>query len=59
MSCNLRRMIGDYTKTLNSTAGGYAGLRKLDANVREPHPIGTLLMQKLGRREGLVTLGHA
>jgi iron(III) transport system substrate-binding protein len=35
---------------------GYEWLRKLDANVHEYTADGTLLMQKLVRREGLITL---
>ena len=45
-----------FYKDTNSPEGGYAWLRKLDANVHEYTPDGTLLMQKLARREGLVTL---
>lgn len=49
-------MIWRFYKDSNSTAGGYDWLRKLDANVHEYTADGTLLMQKLARREGLVTL---
>ncbi len=35
---------------------GYEWLRKLDANVHEYTADGTLLMQKLARREGTITL---
>lgn len=44
-----------YDKT-NSPAGGYDWLRRLDANVHEYTADGTLLLQKLARREGLVSL---
>lgn len=40
----------------NSAEQGYEWLRRLDANVKEYTADGTLLMQKLGRREGLITL---
>jgi iron(III) transport system substrate-binding protein len=40
----------------NSPAGGYDWLRKLDANVHEYTADGTLLMQKMARREGLISL---
>jgi iron(III) transport system substrate-binding protein len=43
-------------KQTNSTDQGYDWLRRLDANVKEYTADGTLLMQKLGRREGLITL---
>jgi iron(III) transport system substrate-binding protein len=49
-------MIWRFYKDTNSTDGGYDWLRKLDANVHEYTADGTLLMQKLARREGLVTL---
>ncbi|HEY0005480.1 MAG TPA: extracellular solute-binding protein [Pyrinomonadaceae bacterium] len=44
-----------YAET-NSPAGGYDWLRRLDANVHEYTADGTILMQKLARREGLVSL---
>ena len=40
----------------NSPTGGYDWLRRLDANVHEYTADGTLLMQKLARREGLISL---
>jgi iron(III) transport system substrate-binding protein len=49
-------MIWRFYQTTNSTDGGFDWLRKLDANVHEYTADGTLLMQKLARREGLVTL---
>lgn len=49
-------MIWRFYKDTNSTNGGYDWLRKLDANVHEYTADGTLLMQKLARREGLITL---
>jgi len=49
-------MILRFYKDTGSPAGGYDWLRKLDANVHEYTADGTLLMQKLGRREGLITL---
>jgi iron(III) transport system substrate-binding protein len=49
-------MIWRFYKETNSPAGGYDWLRRLDANVHEYTADGTLLMQKLARREGLVSL---
>jgi iron(III) transport system substrate-binding protein len=49
-------MIWRFYKDTRSTDKGYEWLRKLDANVHEYTADGTLLMQKLGRREGLITL---
>ena len=49
-------MIWRSYKDTGSTDKGYDWLRKLDANVHEYTADGTLLMQKLGRREGLITL---
>ncbi len=49
-------MILRYYKDSNSPAGGYDWLRRLDANVHEYTADGTLLMQKLARREGLISL---
>lgn len=49
-------MIWRFYKETNSTAGGYDWLRKLDANVHEYTADGTLLMQKLARGEGAITL---
>jgi iron(III) transport system substrate-binding protein len=49
-------MILRFYKDTNSPEGGYDWLRKLDANVHEYTADGTLLMQKLARREGLITL---
>jgi iron(III) transport system substrate-binding protein len=43
-------------KDTNSPSGGYDWLRRLDANVHEYTADGTLLLQKLARREGLVSL---
>jgi iron(III) transport system substrate-binding protein len=49
-------MIWRFYRESNSTAGGYDWLRRLDANVHEYTADGTLLMQKLARREGLISL---
>jgi iron(III) transport system substrate-binding protein len=49
-------MIWRFYKGTNSPAGGYDWLRKLDANVHEYTADGTLLMQKLARGEGAITL---
>ena len=49
-------MIFRFYKQTNSTEQGFDWLRRLDANVKEYTADGTLLMQKLGRREGLITL---
>lgn len=45
----------DYKDT-NSPERGYEWLRRLDANVHEYTADGTLLMQKLARQEGLISL---
>ena len=49
-------MIWRFYKDTGKTDGGYDWLRKLDANVHEYTTDGTLLMQKLARREGLISL---
>jgi iron(III) transport system substrate-binding protein len=49
-------MIGRFYKDTGTPDKGYDWLRKLDANVHEYTADGTLLMQKLARREGLITL---
>jgi iron(III) transport system substrate-binding protein len=49
-------MIWRFYKDTGSPEKGYDWLRKLDANVHEYTADGTLLMQKLARREGLVSL---
>jgi iron(III) transport system substrate-binding protein len=49
-------MIWRFYKDTGSTEKGFEWLRRLDANVHEYTADGTLLMQKLARREGLVTL---
>lgn len=49
-------MIFRFYRQSNSTEQGYDWLRRLDANVHEYTADGTLLMQKLARREGVVTL---
>jgi iron(III) transport system substrate-binding protein len=49
-------MIWRYQKETGSPEQGYEWLRKLDANVHEYTADGTLLMQKLARREGLISL---
>src|SRR4026209_592944 len=49
-------MIWRFYQDSGSTDGGFDWLRKLDANVHEYTADGTLLMQKLARREGLITL---
>ncbi len=49
-------MIWRFYKDTNSPDRGYDWLRKLDANVHEYTADGTLMMQKLARREGLITL---
>lgn len=49
-------MIWRYYKDTGSPEGGYDWLRRLDANVHEYTADGTLLLQKMARREGLVSL---
>jgi iron(III) transport system substrate-binding protein len=49
-------MIWRFYKDSGSPEKGYDWLRRLDANVHEYTADGTLLMQKLARREGLITL---
>jgi iron(III) transport system substrate-binding protein len=49
-------MIWRFYKESNSIAGGYDWLRRLDANVHEYTANPTLLMQKLARGEGTVSL---
>lgn len=49
-------MIWRFYKETNSPERGYEWLRRLDANVHEYTADGTLLMQKLARREGLISL---
>ena len=49
-------MIWRFYKETNSPEGGYEWLRKLDANVHEYTVNGTLLLQKIARGEGLVSL---
>jgi iron(III) transport system substrate-binding protein len=49
-------MIWRSLKDTGSPDKGYDWLRKLDANVHEYTADGTLLMQKLARREGLISL---
>lgn len=49
-------MIWRFQKDTGSPDQGYEWLRKLDANVHEYTADGTLLMQKLARREGLISL---
>jgi iron(III) transport system substrate-binding protein len=49
-------IIWRFYKETGSADKGYDWLRKLDANVHEYTADGTLLMQKLARREGLVSL---
>jgi iron(III) transport system substrate-binding protein len=49
-------MIWRFYQETGSPARGYDWLRRLDANVHEYTADGTLLMQKLARREGLITL---
>ncbi len=49
-------MIWRSYKETNSPAGGYDWLRQLDANVHEYTADGTLMMQKLARREGVISL---
>jgi iron(III) transport system substrate-binding protein len=49
-------MIWRFQKDTGSPEKGYEWLRKLDANVHEYTADGTLLMQKLARREGLISL---
>lgn len=49
-------MIWRFYKETNSPAGGYDWLRRLDANVHEYTADGTLLLQKLARGEGLISL---
>jgi iron(III) transport system substrate-binding protein len=49
-------MIWRFYKDTNSPEKGYDWLRKLDANVHEYTADGTLLMQKLVRQEGVISL---
>ena len=49
-------IIWRYYKDTGSPEKGYEWLRRLDANVHEYTADGTLLLQKLVRREGLITL---
>jgi iron(III) transport system substrate-binding protein len=49
-------MIWRFYKDTRSPEKGYDWLRRLDANVHEYTADGTLLMQKLARREGLLSL---
>jgi iron(III) transport system substrate-binding protein len=49
-------MIWRYYKDTNSPEKGYDWLRKLDANVHEYTADGTLLIQKLARQEGVISL---
>ena len=49
-------MIWRFHKDTGSPDQGYDWLRRLDANVKEYTADGTLLMQKLVRREGLISL---
>ncbi len=49
-------MIWRFYKDTGSPDAGYDWLRRLDANVHEYTVDGTLLMQKLVRREGLISL---
>jgi len=49
-------IIWRFYKDTGSADKGYDWLRKLDANVHEYTADGTLLMQKIARREGLVSL---
>ena len=49
-------MIWRFYKNTGSPQQGYEWLRRLDANVKEYTVDGTLMMQKLVRREGVITL---
>lgn len=49
-------IIWRFYKDSGSPEKGYDWLRRLDANVHEYTADGTLLMQKIARREGLITL---
>ncbi len=49
-------MIWRYYKDTNSPEKGYDWLRKLGANVHEYTADGTLLIQKLARQEGVISL---
>ena len=49
-------MIWRFYKDTGSPEKGYDWLRRLDSNVHEYTADGTLLMQKLARREGLISL---
>jgi iron(III) transport system substrate-binding protein len=49
-------MIWRFYKDTGSPERGYEWLRRLDLNVHEYTADGTLLMQKLARREGLISL---
>src|SRR5262249_4001924 len=49
-------MIWRFYKDTHSPDAGFEWLKKLDANVREYTANGTIMMQKLGRGEGVVSL---
>lgn len=49
-------MVWRFYKDTGTPDKGYEWLRRLDANVHEYTADGTLLMQKLARREGLISL---
>jgi len=49
-------MIWRFQKDTGSPDKGYEWLKKLDANVHEYTADGTLMMQKLARREGVISL---
>jgi iron(III) transport system substrate-binding protein len=49
-------MIWRFYRETNSPEGGYEWLRRLDANVHEYTANGTLMLQKLARGEGTVSL---
>jgi iron(III) transport system substrate-binding protein len=49
-------MIWRFYKDTKTPDSGFAWLKKLDANVHEYTADGTLLLQKLARREGLISL---
>lgn len=49
-------MIWRFYKDTGTPEGGYEWLRRLDANVHEYTADGTLMMQKLVRREGVISL---
>ncbi|MBC7796141.1 MAG: extracellular solute-binding protein [Pyrinomonadaceae bacterium] len=55
-SDSMRVIFGAMIQRQTSTENGYEWLEKLDGNVKEYTSDGSLLMQKIARREGLISL---